>query len=63
MAILTMLLFPTVSFHVGSFTETPKGQESYSVVVTVSQWPAFSHHLAPILSLPVFHIAEHLRIP
>lgn len=63
MAILTMLRFPTASFHVCSFTETPKGQESYSVLVTVSQWPTFPHHLAPILSLPFFHIAEHLRIP
>ena len=41
MAILAILLFPTASFHVGSFTETPKGQESYSELVTMSQWPSF----------------------
>lgn len=41
MAVLTILPFPTASFHVGSFTKTAKGQESYSELVTMSQWPSF----------------------
>lgn len=43
MASLIMLLFPTASFHVGSFTKTPKGQKSYSELVTMSQWPSSLH--------------------
>lgn len=36
-----MFHFPTVSFRVGSFTKTLKGQKSYSELVTMSQRSSF----------------------
>lgn len=43
-----MFHFPTVSFHVGSFPKTLKGQKSYSEWVTMSQWSSF-HCLQPVV--------------